>query len=259
MSLYVDGELPVVATSGNCNNGGMFGNNGDWIWAFLLFALIGNNGWGGVGNGGGYGFPYAFGGFPATQADVRAAVDQQTLISKIDQQTYGLADTFNSLNNTLNNNFRGIDNAICNLGYNIATQFAGVDKAFCTQGYQTQAGFNALANQISSCCCDLKQLNLENRYLNEKQTCDIIGAINAGNQRLVDIYTADKMASKDAKIAALESKISNAEQSAYLLNELKPCPKASYIVQPPQQVTFPTNCCGNVAYANFGGCGASVQ
>jgi hypothetical protein len=246
---YYEGNLELGCNNGN---GGMFGNNGDWIWAFLLFALIGNNGWGGAGFGGGYGVPYAFGGFPATQADVRAAVDQQTLISKIDQQTYGLADTFNSLNNTLNNNFRSVDNAICNLGYNIATQFAGVDKAFCTQGYQTQAGFNALANQISSCCCDLKQLNLENRYLNEKQTCEIVSAINAGNQRLVDIYTADKMASKDAKIAALESKISNAEQSAYLLNELKPCPKASYIVPNP-------NCCYNYGVFPTGACGASVQ
>lgn len=252
MSLYVEGDVPYIA-NGNCNNGGMFGNNGDWIWAFLLFALIGNNGWGGVGNGGGYGFPYAFGGFPATQADVRAAVDQQTLISKIDQQTYGLADTFNSLNNTLNSNFRGVDNAICNLGYNIATQFAGVDKAFCTQGYQTQAGFNALANQISSCCCDLKQLNLENRYLNEKQTCEIVSAINAGNQRLVDIYTADKMASKDARIATLESIISNKDQTETILRAVNRdrCPEPAYLVPNP-------NCCYQYNVSPACGC-ASVQ
>ena len=56
----------------------------------------------------------------ATQADVRAAVDQQTLISKLDQQTYGLADSTYALNNTINQNFRGIDNAICNLGYQAA-------------------------------------------------------------------------------------------------------------------------------------------
>ena len=39
----------------------------------------------------------------ATQADVRAAVDQQTLISKLDQQTYGLADSTYALNNTIVN------------------------------------------------------------------------------------------------------------------------------------------------------------
>ena len=33
------------------------------------------------------------------------------------------------------------------------------------------------------------------------------------------------------------------------------CPTAAYIVQPPQPVTFPTNCCGTVNYAT-GGCGS---
>ena len=37
----------------SCNNGGMWG--GDWIWAFLIFALFGwgNGGWGGFGGNGG--------------------------------------------------------------------------------------------------------------------------------------------------------------------------------------------------------------
>ena len=99
---------------GNRNNGAW--GDGGWLWIIVVFALL--FGWGGngfVGFGGGNfgrdGYPYA------TQADVRSAVDQQTLISKLDQQTYGLADTFTALNNTLNSNFRGIDNAICTLGY----------------------------------------------------------------------------------------------------------------------------------------------
>ena len=96
----------------------------------MVFALLfgwGGNGFGWGGNNGRDGYPCA------TQADVRAAVDQQTLISKLDQQTYGLADTFTALNNTLNSNFRGIDNAICTLGY------------------QNQQGFNEVAHQISDC------------------------------------------------------------------------------------------------------------
>lgn len=106
----------VMGNNGGRNNGdGMFGNDWAWIVILLLF------GWGGRGFGGGFGGGYGAGntcGAPcATQADVRAAVDQQTLISKIDQQTYGMADSFNSLNNTLNQNFRGIDNAVCTLGY----------------------------------------------------------------------------------------------------------------------------------------------
>ena len=91
------------------NNDGMFGGENGW-WIILLFLFIwGRGGWGGFGEGNG--IPCA------TQADVRAAVDQQTLISKLDQQTYGLADSTYALNNSIMNGFHGVDNAICTLGY----------------------------------------------------------------------------------------------------------------------------------------------
>jgi hypothetical protein len=164
----------------------------------------------------------------------------------------GLCDGFYAQNTNMLTGFNGIQQTLCQ-GFN------GIERSLAQNGFQAQAGFNALGAQLAQCCCDVRTELMQNRYLNEKQTCEIVGAINAGNQRLVDIYTADKLASKDARIAALEAQISNAEQSAYLLNELKPCPKAAYVVQPAQPVTFPTNCCGNVAYAGYGACGASVQ
>ena len=75
-------DIAAVCGNNNRNNDGMFGNDWAWIVILLLF------GWG-RGGFGGYGGGYGNGcGAPcATQADVRAAVDQQTLISKIDQQT----------------------------------------------------------------------------------------------------------------------------------------------------------------------------
>lgn len=84
----------------------------------FLFIGWGRNGWGG--NGSGNGEPCA------TQADVRAAVDQQTLISKLDQQTYGLADSTYALNNSITTGFHGVDNAVCTLGYNMQTGFNGL-------------------------------------------------------------------------------------------------------------------------------------
>ena len=69
---------PAYSYGGNSGFGG-FGN--DWIGLIVILAILG---WGGNGIGG-------FGGFGggrvepcATQADVRAAVDQQTLIGKLD-------------------------------------------------------------------------------------------------------------------------------------------------------------------------------
>ena len=110
----------IAAVTGN-NKDGWGDGNGWWV-LIILFAIFG--GWGN-GFGGGYGSGGDRASVPcATQADVRAAVDQQT---------YGLSSTFTALNDNLNNNFRGIDNAICTLGY------------------QNQQGFNEVAHQISDC------------------------------------------------------------------------------------------------------------
>jgi hypothetical protein len=95
----------------------MFGQDGWWIILLFLFCGWGRGGYGGFGGGGGYEAPCA------TQADVRAAVDQQTLISKLDNQTYGLADSTYSLSNTIVNGFHGVDNAICTLGFNMQSGF----------------------------------------------------------------------------------------------------------------------------------------
>ena len=239
-------SVPLVANlDGNCNNNG-WGADGGWWILIILFAIFGwgGNGFGWGGNNGRDGYPCA------TQADVRAAVDQQTLISKLDQQTYGLADTFTALNNTLNSNFRGIDNAICTLGY------------------QNQQGFNDVAHQISDCCCTTQraidgvnynlatQTNaIQNAMCNN--TRDIIENQNANSRAVLDFLVNDKLATLQAENQNLKLKASQSEQNAYLLNELKPCPSPAYVVQPPTQVTFPVNTCGQFAgygYNNSCGC-----
>lgn len=234
-------SVPLVANiDGNGGNNGMFGND-SWIGLIIILALL-SGGFGGF--GGGFGGnrvePYA------TQSDVRDAVDNQTLISKIDQQTYGLSSTFTALNDTLNSNFRGIDNAICTLGY------------------QNQQGFNTLGHQISDCCCQTQRLIergfADTNYNIATQACDIKHAINDSTRQVLDFLTTDKIATLQAENQNLKLKASQAEQNAYLLNELKPCPSPAYVVQPPVQVSFPTNCCGQFAgFSNYGygnnGCG----
>lgn len=248
----------IAAVSGNRNNDGMFGGDlGAWIILFLILGLFGNGrGFGGFGGGNGGCNPCA------TQADVRAAVDQQTLISKIDQQTYGLADSFTALNNTLNSNFRGIDNAICTLGY------------------QNQQGFNDVAHQISDCCCTTQGAIKDVRYDLATQACDTRQAIatstrdiienqNTNTRAIFDFLVQNKMEDKDNKISELQTELMLSRQNSYfsanqeaqtaeLIRRLdpNPCPTAAYIVQPPQPVTFPTNCCGQFSgYNNGCGCG----
>lgn len=216
-------SVPLVANiDGNCNNNG-WGNDGGWLWFIVvIFAIFGwgGNGFGWGGNNGRDGYPCA------TQADVRAAVDQQTLISKLDQQTYGLASSTYDINNTLMNGFHGVDNAVCQLGY------------------QTQQGFNNLGHQISDCHCATREAIQGVNYNMATQTnaiqnamCnntrDIIDNQNSNTRSILDFLVNDKIATLQAENQNLKLKASQAEQNTYLVNQLRPCPIPAYSVPNP--------------------------
>lgn len=236
-------SLTDIATATGRNGTGFgdgFGEGGWWIILLFLFA-----GWGGRGFGG-------FGGNNegpcATQADVRAAVDQQTLISKLDQQTYGLADSTYALNSSIMNGFHGVDNAICTLGY------------------QTQQGLNDVNHSVKDCCCETQRLVergfCDTNYNMATQACDTRRAIadstrdiidnqNCGVRSILDFLTQDKIASLQAENQSLRFAASQAKQNAYLVNELRPSPIPAY------QVPNPYCCYGNTyGFNSFGsGCG----
>lgn len=209
----------AAATHNNDDNG--WGGNGWWIILLFLF-IWGRGGWGGYGEGNGV--PCA------TQADVRAAVDQQTLISKLDQQTYGLADSTYALNNSITNGFHGVDNAVCTLGYNM------------------QTGFNSIGAQISSCCCEtgraIERGFADTNYNMATQFCDTRRAIadaardiidnnNAGVRSILDFLTNDKIATLTAENQSLKFAASQEAQNNYLVAQLRPAPAPAYVVSNP--------------------------
>ena len=265
----------VAAVVGNSrndgyNNGGMFGNDWAWIVILLLFGW-GGRGFGGFGggfggNGGGCGAPCA------TQADVRAAVDQQTLISKIDQQTYGMADSFNSLNNTLNNNFRGVDNAICTLGYQGAQHASNLSAQMAQCCCDTRAaikdvdvgiertGWN-ISKQISDCCCDMEKMNMQSRFDAQAYNCNTLQAIDKLGDRIIDYMSDEKVQALRDENQALRLAASQSAQNAFitanqeaqtaeLIRRLgRDCPVPAYVVPNP-------NCCYQYAQPACG-CGGS--
>lgn len=254
MSLYVEGDVPYIA-NGNCNNGNGFGD-GDWIWAFLLFALLGNGAWGGFGGG--------YGGRGGVGENYVLATDFATIERKLDGVNNGLCDGFYAVNTGVLNGFASVQQTLCQ-GFNgiersIADTNSNLANSICTLGYQNQAGFNALSTQLAQCCCDTRAAIADVKYSNERNTCDIIRAGQDNTRAILDYLTTEKISALQAENSGLKAQISNDRQSAYIIDALAPkCPQPAFVVQPPQQVTFPTNCCGNVAYAGFGGCGASVQ
>jgi hypothetical protein len=232
MGLYVEGDLPVVA-NGNCNNGGMFGNNGDWIWAFLLLALLGNGGWGFGGGNNGVGSNYVL------------ATDFATIERKLDGVNNGLCDGFYAQNTNMLNGFASVQQTLCQ-GFN------GIERSIANGNYNTLTGFNSLSAQLAQCCCDTRSAIADVKYANERNTCDIIRAGQDNTRAILDYLTGEKISALQAENAGLKAQISNDRQSAYLLSELKPCPSAAYIVPNP-------NCCYNYGVVPYGTCGASVQ
>ena len=235
----------IAAATGN-NNDDAWGNGSWWIILLFLFAGgWGRGGFGGWGGGEGIGVPCA------TQENVRAAVDQQTLLSKLDQQTYGLADSTYALTNTITNGFHGVDSAICNLGY------------------QTQQGINGLANQMANCCCATQReiergfcdvnYNLATQSCDTRRTItdaarDIIDNQNSGTRAILDFLTQDKIATLQAENQSLKFAASQANQNlalgammdantAELLRRIVPTPVPAYPV------------CSPYGFGGYGGCG----
>lgn len=217
----------IAAVTGN-NKDGWGDGNGWWV-LIILFAIFG--GWGN-GFGGGYGNGGDRASVPcATQADVRAAVDQQTLISKLDQQTYGLADSNYALNNTINSNFRTLDNSICTLGF------------------QNQQGFNDVSHQISDCCCATREAIQGVNYNISTQTnaiqnsmCnntrDIIDNQNANTRSILDFLVNDKLSTLQTENQNLKLAASQAEQNQYLVSQLRPTAVPAYITCSPYQSAY---------------------
>ncbi len=232
---YFEGEIPVVSSGCGNNGGGMWG--GDGIWAILLLALLGNGGFGGgFGRGGvspvgtealGYEL-----GKVATTNDVASGFNNSAVLSNLNDIKLSNASGFAGVQQTLCQGFNGINTSIL-------TGFHGVDNAVCTLGYQNQQGFNSLAHQISDCCCATQRAIDGVNYNMAKNTCDIVTAINASNQRIIDYMTSEKIDTLNRKLAVAENQISNYAQTNAIVGALRqPCPIPAYNVPNP-------NCCYN--------------
>ena len=230
---YTLSDIAAV-TDGNRNNG-MFGND-SWAWIVILLLF----GYGGRGFGGG-----SCGSPCATQADLAAGFNNSAVLSGIN----------------------GIDSALCQ-GFN------GINTAILQSAYETQGAINGLSHQLAQCCCDNKAAIADVKYAMATESCatrntiqnttrDILENANANSRAILDALNANYIHTLESENNSLKLSASQANQNAVLMAAMDAnkaeilrrtgaeCPTAAYIVQPPQPVTFPTNCCGQ---AQFGGC-----
>lgn len=233
--------------------GSMWG--GDWASWIILFLIFGMFGWGGYGNfGGGFGGGNGLGSPSGQGWATRSDINEGFALN-------GLQNGQRDITAAISNGFHGVDNAVCQLGYNV------------------QQGFNNLASQLASCCCETQSAIQGVRYdiatsaaatqnTIQNTTRDIIdnqtSGINAIMGKLSQMeYNGlnDKYQAALAENQALKFQASQTAQNAFitanqeaqtaeLLRRLgRDCPVPAYVVQPPQPVTFPNYCnpCGACA------------
>ena len=239
------------STNGGYNNGGMFGGNNDWGWIIILLLF----GWNGRGFGGGYGG--GFGGGSGVGENYVLATDFATIERKLDGINNGICDSTFQLTNTLNNNFRSVDNAICTLGYQalqntnaIQTQLAdcccGIKGEIKDVAYGNERNSWNISKQISDCCCDLEKMNMQNRFDAQAYNCNTLQAIDKVGDRIIDYLANEKTQALRDENFSLRLQASQAKQNQYLVNELRPCPIPAYITCNPYAYTNPCGCgCGN--------------
>lgn len=200
--------------SGNGYGNGMFG--GDWmaIWFILAFLGFGGNGGWGFGNNGGNNMLGYELGKAATQADVASGFNNSAVLNNLNDIKLGQQ-----------------------------TGFAGVQQTLCQ-------GFSGVNQAIRDCCCETKMIAMENRYLNEKQTCDIINAVNAGNQRIIDWLNCKENQDLRDQVLNYKFRESQSQQNAYLIDQIIPRARPAYAACNPNTGLFGFNnfgngCCGN--------------
>lgn len=163
----------------------------------------------------------------------------------------GLCDGFYAQNTALMNGFHGVDNAVCQLGY------------------QTQQGFSGLSRQMADCCCETQRL-VERGFCDvgygmATNTANIIQNAHNDTDRVLAKLNDMEMTRQAEKIEALRMEnqtlkfqASQVAQNAYinanqdaqtaeLIRRINPMPVPAY--QVPAPYPYGGNCgCG-------GGCG----
>lgn len=136
----------IAAVTGGRNNEGGWGDNGAW-WIIILLVLFAGgwngNGWGNGSNGS------AGSEGSATRTAIYDGFTTNGIENGIRGIQQGLCDGFYAMNTGMLNGFNGVSNAVCDLGY--ATQ-----QGFNTSNVALMQAQNALAAQLSNCCCDTR-------------------------------------------------------------------------------------------------------
>lgn len=240
MSLSENGNgivMPVSPMYGGGSNGFGWGDGSFWIIILFLFAMFGNNGWGGFG-----------GGSQPIVNDVQRGFDQQSIMGGI-----------NGLSTAVSNGFANAEISRCNSQANILQSLNDMAMSFQNCCCENRAGIADLKYTVATeACADRASVNEALR--------DVIDSNNANTQAILDKMCQQEIDALKTQNANLQTQINmanlaqsqtaqtakiladNAAQTQALEQYLNPAPIPAYMVQNP-------NCCGPTP---FNGCGCAA-
>ena len=163
----------------------------DGLWLFAILALFGFGGNGMFGNGNRVGEAYA------TQADIQRAVDLNSIQK-------GQSEIERAITSATS----GIVGAVKDGNYNMLGEIRDIQT-------EVNRGFTNMQN----CCCEIKQGIMENRYLSERNTKDIVSAIREEGNATRNMLMQQENARLRDDLMAARSELGDMRQSNYLLGQ----------------------------------------
>lgn len=250
----IDPNLLVAMNGKNGGNG--WGNGSDFLWIiflFFLFPLLGRGGWGnGFGGGNEGGCPSGAGLANLINNDN----GRELLMSAIQ----GNGQAINNLATNLNCSVGQIQQAINGVSAKVAEVGCQVGLSSQQIINSIQGGNASIANQLASCCCDVKtaieRQGYEGRLATIEQTqtltsssntqFNILGAkIDAQTQLLSEKFCELEKREMQREIQQLRDEKQGYQMSALtqqqtqnLVNQLRPCPVPAYLTCNPFGGTY---------------------
>lgn len=163
-SSYSLSDIRAATDHDGCGYGDGFGGGGILAW-FLIFALMGGNGFG-WGNRGGN---------PVTEADLCAS-----------------------------QNFNNLQNAVGRLSDNQAAIARQTDNAICQIGYQNLQNTNTLESQIAACCCETQNAIGQVRYDMAVQNGDLKALIHSEGEATRNLIQQNKIETLQQQVSQLQ-------------------------------------------------------
>lgn len=164
-------SLADVAAATRNNDGGFgFGGDGAWIFGLLILLGIMNGGFGGWGNR-----QPAMNGEPVTEA--------------------GLCNAMN---------FNNLENAVGRLSDSLSSDYMGLQNGICNLGYETLRNFNTTQQQLAECCCTTQRGIDSVNYNGAINTAAINATTTEQTQKILDAINGNRMADMQNQINQLQ-------------------------------------------------------